>query len=184
MVLPDDGSAHVGDGGVRTAPRGKQPLGRSGRGAAVEGGSRRRRGVPRGYSEGGSRPRPGVPRGYSEGGSRPRPGVPRGYSEGGSTSRAVAVATQAPPRDDRPGTLRVVFRRKFRGETRTLELAATAPEATFSTPLYVPTRTGFARNPGSRESFAASVTATASVEGAIVDERTFEGACLEFGGVE
>jgi len=98
--------------------------------------------------------------------------------------RTSATEESAPPRDDRPGTLRVVFRRKFRGETRTLELAATAPEATFSTPLYVPTRTGFARNPGSRESFAASVTATASVEGAIVDERTFEGACLEFGGVE
>ena len=55
-----------------------------GRRAAVEGGSRPRRGVPRGYPEGGGRV--DNPRARS----RPRRGVPRGYSEGDVRGRVPA----------------------------------------------------------------------------------------------
>ena len=82
------------------------------------------------------------------------------------------------------GRLDLVLRRTVRGQRLALKIKATSPTDAFSPPLYVPTRTGFSEVPGSRESFAASVHVTAVVDDRIVDERTFEGACLEFGGVE
>ena len=58
----------------------------------IEGGSRPRRGVPRGYSEGWIVAPP------VEGGSRPRRGVPRGYSEGCGSWRRRRGRVAAPPR--------------------------------------------------------------------------------------
>ena len=85
--------------------------------------------------------------------------------------------------DEGEAALSLVFARTFRGERRKLELRCTASPDTFSEPLYCPTRDGFSDDPGSRESFAGTVRARALSDGRVVDERTFAGACLEFGGV-
>ena len=84
--------------------------------------------------------------------------------------------------DEGEASLRLVLRRSFGGEKRRLELTCTAKPTTFSEPLYCPTREGFSNSPGSRESFASTVRVKAEADGHLIDERIFEGACLEFGG--
>ena len=84
--------------------------------------------------------------------------------------------------DEGAASLQLVLRRSFGGEKRRLELTCTAPPSSFSEPLYCPTREGFSNSPGSRESFSSTVRVKAEVNDQVVDERTFEGACLEFGG--
>ena len=84
--------------------------------------------------------------------------------------------------DEGEASLRLVLRRSFGGEKRRLELTCTATPTTFSEPLYYPTREGFSNSPGSRESFASTVRVKAEADGHLIDERIFEGACLEFGG--
>ena len=84
--------------------------------------------------------------------------------------------------DETEATLQLVLKRTFRGEKRILTLRCTTPPATFSEPLYCPTREGFSNSPGSRESFSSTVRVKAEADGHLIDERTFEGACLEFGG--
>ena len=79
----------------------------------------------------------------------------------------------------RRGVLTVGIKTEFGGEKRRLELTCTAPPTSFSEPLYCPTREGFSNSPGSRESFSSTVRVKAEADGEVVDERTFEGACLE-----
>lgn len=97
-----------------------------------------------------------------------------------TTDARTSAATAALDPPPGGGTLKLAVVRRVRGETRALEIAAEGSH--FLEPLAVPTKTGFSKDPGTRECLDATVRVTALLDGVEVASRTFDGACLEFGG--
>lgn len=71
---------------------------------------------------------------------------------------------------------------KSRDGERRIELKASAPNASFSAPIYFPTVDGWSNNPGSVESYVARVTVGLFEKSSILDAIEFYNVALEFGG--
>lgn len=84
----------------------------------------------------------------------------------------------------RHASLRLDLQRRLKRRTCRLELLVSAPpDSFFADRLYVPTPKGFADDPGSAETFDATVYARAYLDDKLVAETVIPDGALEFGGL-